>query len=225
MDTPKLLGYAKHIARLEATHIERRSAVGDMEELTHALGCRSLVFNRNAWRVSRPKTPLESDEPIVVDTLLKALRFHFHRFAPRNEDGHAILDGLCHNNRWRKCLESQDGTYYLALLLIELAVRKRGMAANGDPDALFEAMAPGVCKLLDAWRGTNDMRTSIPTADEMVRYFFHEIWCDLYLSKPTLTPLEMTRIILREAPPFLPGLMNTEFEAVAHSLPEIESGR
>jgi hypothetical protein len=214
--------FAARIALLEDEHTNRgRSTFDEIEPLTTALGCRTLVFKQTAWRVTHPKQPDAADEALVVEALLRALRYHRYRFAANREDSYSILDGLTRNNRWRACLDSREKTYSLALLLIEIAVHKRDVAANGGVSALLDVMEPDVCVLMGAWLD-QDTPEKIPTVNEMARYFFNDLWCDLHLSDDSLTAVALTRLILRETPPFLSGIMRTQFEPVGAPLPDME---
>jgi hypothetical protein len=222
MAPPKPKTYAEQIALLAVEYLSPNFIVGNMSALANALGCRTLIQIGDSWRPTHPRQPDAADEDLVVDTLTKALRHNRNLVFSSSEDNHASLDGLAKNNRWRKCLDNKEDTYALAISLIELAVDQRNKLVYGRPTDLFDAMGPDIANVLNTWRATDDIWTCVPSADAMMRYFFSDVWCDLYLSDQTLTPFEVTKIVKLELPPFLPGIMNIEFETVEAMLPDLD---
>jgi hypothetical protein len=213
--------YAEKITVLKGQNLLNRSAFGAMESLTTALGCRTLTFRRTSWSVTNPTQPKVVDEELVVNTLLEAVQHHRNRFFSRSEDSHALLDGLAKKDRWRKCLASLEGAYNLTLLLVEVAdLTTESGLIDGTP-LLCAAMTPDTCALLNAWLKPAMPLVHIPSVDELLRHIFGHAWCDIILSGPALKTSDISKLILAQTPPFMPGLVPDGLETPGMALPEL----
>jgi hypothetical protein len=230
MTTPVMASdtYENTVQRLSAIYF--RSGLGG-SELASILGCTTLQYagSVNTWRLSESEEPSPDDEALVRNTLfelLSDLRPHYTGTEMRL----AVLDGLGKRARWKSCLQSEIGTYLLAWNLINFPRAQDSTVSKEGGIRLRDATAPHACAILNEWLGSrtdtappcfepNDLVALTPR--DVACLLYGKAWCDIVTPINEEPLRDWSNLLFVQRPPFLPGLLPSQFETAAIALPSM----
>lgn len=201
------------------------AAEASSADLLMHLGCRSVVSGVGKWVMSAAGTIPDSQEYFVCATLVDLLTAHVRKPDESDEWAMALLDGLLHCERWRLCLETEDGAYALALALRKFRfLTAPGFVGEDYRVLLSESLGPGVRKLLEAWSPRTDLASVSISVDGLTRALFGDVWCDLFAivpaeSRPYQAFNQVQATIICFRPDFVPGLLPAYLERAPIALP------
>jgi hypothetical protein len=193
---------------------------GSLPDLARALGCCNHRYTRK-WVTDVPPQPNPVYEPLILQTLLTALRYHA---GARNDDsnGESILNGLLRNNRWRACLESLDDAYkFVAVVACFYANFESGILNNNKNDLQSHNIEP-LKKVIVEWLGVSAAESEKMTKMLFLRQTFGNLWCEFALSE-NMPLWDILPIISAVRPPFVTGLLPAQLETAAQTLPCLEA--
>jgi hypothetical protein len=169
-------------------------------------------------------------EPFVVSALLRSLHLHVEPDGGRLynfENALAILNGLAKKDRWRQCLESQDGALALAITLLREKTRilpLKGPIGDAKSRKLADACLDSLGTILSQWLDLDPSITIEAPIQMVVRKMFGDFWFDFSFTdkrwfnepdtnKDNLTNLTIIRAVAIRRPPFMPHLLVGQAEA------------
>jgi hypothetical protein len=161
-------------------------------QLLAILGCPHVV----AGRLVQAELP-ETHRCQIETSLLELLAKVASNLGDPVCERASVLAGLYAARCWRRCLESEDGTYDFASVLLCYLERFSSLS-------LVDVHAAGrVCDILNAWLSPEVPWSQVPTSDEVVQRLFGVAWCTMSLPMEGRTA---GSVVYYERPPFLPGL-------------------
>jgi hypothetical protein len=187
--------------------------------LAQALGCRTrkLLWSCND---DAPTQPDLIFEPLVVETLLTALR---HHIGSRNDDsnGESILNGLLKNNRWRACLESIEDAYNFVFIVACSYTHFENDKNRKNKNELQAHNIEPLRKVVIKWFGLSEAEGEHMTTALFLERTFGSLWCEFALAEDMLLG-DIVKIVSDVHPPFMPDVLPAHFQLVSQPLPSFE---
>jgi hypothetical protein len=186
-----------------------------LRQLPGLLGCRHLTESRNDedWHLVEPDQPDADKEPVAQRALLTMLGslteddwFGF--------DELYVLDGLCQNERWKKCLQSEKLTYAFAALVLRFSHKK-----VRNEGVLTGAMAHDVEAMLYAWTDIHSAAERLHSMPNVARAMFGSIWWEMSIDEDLDFKLKLIHLVIDTRPSFLPGLIPVAMLPAEETLP------
>jgi hypothetical protein len=201
--------------KLAADYLGSKQAPFEATRLMHVLGCRHLSLRARRGHVSGsdglvvPPQPDNSQDELVGNLLRSALLNHTSG-SPLRDDGCAILDGLTKGDHWRVCLDSVDGAYALAYLLLDYSrYRLQIMPSDVSASALLvRSVEEGACRLLNDWLKPREVLRTVPSDHDLVSRLFGLAWYD-FVFVPNAQFTSASKVVRAHKPPFLPALVGS----------------
>lgn len=207
------MSYESTVNRL----LNGRSRRNYLRELPGVLGCRYIKDNlQDVDRILvEPDQPDGAYEAVTERALLTMLG-NIRECDWFSLDELSVLDGLCQNDRWRKCLESEPLTYAFAALVLRFSHKK-----VRNEGVLTGAMSHDVESMLYAWTGIPTTSEKLHDMPAVARAMFGQIWWDMSIDEDVAYKLKLMCLVLDTRPGFLPGLIPEHLLPEEVSLPAL----
>jgi hypothetical protein len=217
--------YPNKIAELMSEHIDTAMAhytrwgqapFRQYAPLLTALGCCTEVATFGKSSPMEAEQPDDCFELLTSDTLVDI--FHtVETLSWQAFDKYALLDGLCRNDRWRRCITTPENALLFAATVMCFVV------SASDPAfcSALKPFTPRIYKMLTDWCGI-DSAEPIPLSAECVtRAMFGDAWWSVVVEPQDMITGLYSSFVLTSAPEFLPGLIARENGTPNIALPDL----
>jgi hypothetical protein len=217
----QLLTYAQQLAQVSAECLDEESDRRQLTPLFRLIGVAHLTnldSDPSNWRVSPSFRTNALYEPLVQAALIQTMRFIF-REGLGSEDSAKVLSvagGLVENDRWIRCLETEDDAYLFAILLMRLSSAMQSLHMVRPYKQLRSEVSvnAGVC--LIQWLKPEVPFTKIPRPADLAESMFGSAWCSVAIDPDRFDEGSyVTNVVMTQRPPFRPGLLSAALESTA----------
>lgn len=216
----------KTIALVKALDLYEPTPAGRQPEMGNALlarlGCPYLTsVGTIRWPDLAP-ADAEAAQDCIVELLAAFVRAR-SEMQESDSDAISVLASLITHGWWRSCLESESGSHILAAAVLNYV-------EFHSPDVeLSHATQPVVLEMLNAWVRPVKPWTEIPLGGIVAGHLFGEQWPSFALPDSCFDPdadyadtrVLASLIVLRDRPPFLPGLCHAAGAVQDIKLPDL----
>lgn len=222
----QLLNYAEQIEVLAKQCLVNPSKRGDRAILFNALGVMHVDLH-GTWRLIQPLRPNALFSDLVLDTLVRAMRFVVSEDcrAEPYAGGASVLSGIVSGTRSPDFFTTLDDAYYFVLLLLSCAKVYPYSWSSPAFNRLRNEVSCHAGAYLTQWLKPIVPFQKIPQGAVLAEALFGAAWCSLMLDTDRLDGWEVGLVIMHQRPPFLPGLLPAALEASLYqstSLPLLE---